>query len=146
MKIPVLLALALTLFYWVWTAYPRSIQAGREQLLRAQGQASGAIFVPVDPPRSLGDWDKTCILFDPDARKACIVNRKERPRRSISKYLRTSQLKWTENSRKSGVSLSACCAFSLRPVTSTVRGSRRRALQVRRRGTERQALLSILMP
>ena len=55
MEIPLLLALAvvLVLFYWVWIASPRSIQAGREQLLRAQSQASGATFFPVDPRRVL---------------------------------------------------------------------------------------------
>ena len=77
MEIPLLLALAvvLVLFYWVWIASPRSIQAEREKLLRAQSQASGATFFPVDPRRMLGDWDETCILFDTDARKACIVVR-----------------------------------------------------------------------
>lgn len=73
MEIPLLLALcaALVLFYWSWIVSPRSIQAGREQLLREQGQKSGATFFPVDPRRMLGDWDGTCILLDPDVRIFC---------------------------------------------------------------------------
>ena len=58
MEIPLLLALAfvLALFYWAWIASPRSIQTGREQLLRELGQVSGASLFPVDPRRMLGDW------------------------------------------------------------------------------------------
>jgi hypothetical protein len=98
MEIPLLLALVvvLVLFYWVWIASPRSIQAGREQLLRAQGQASGATFFPVDPRRMLGDWDEICILFDPDTRKACIVFRGKSAHTVDFEYFRSWQLKWTE--------------------------------------------------
>ncbi|WP_431120904.1 hypothetical protein [Variovorax paradoxus] len=98
MEIPLLLALAVVsvLFYWVWIASPRSIRTGREQLLRAQSQASGATFFPIDPRRMLGDWDETCILFDPDARKACIVSRGKKARTVDFDYFRTWQLKWTE--------------------------------------------------
>jgi hypothetical protein len=98
MEIPLLLALAvvLVLFYWAWIALPRSIQTGREQLLRAQGQASGATFFPVDPRRMLGDWDGTCILFDPDARKACIVVRGKKAWTVDFEHFNTWQLKWTE--------------------------------------------------
>ena len=98
MEIPLLLFLAvvLVLFYWVWIASPRSIQTGREQLLRVQSQASGATFFPVDPRRMLGDWDETCILFDPDARKACIVSRGTSALTVDFEYFNTWQLKWTE--------------------------------------------------
>jgi hypothetical protein len=98
MEVPLLLALAvvLVLFYWVWIASPRSIQTGREQLLRAQGQAFDATFFPVDPRRMLGDWDGTCILFDPDARMACIVSRGKKARTVDFEYFNTWQLKWTE--------------------------------------------------
>lgn len=101
MEIPLLLALAvvLVLFYWVWISSPRSIQSGREQLLRAQGQASGATFFPVDPRRMLGDWDGICILFDPDARKACIVIRGKSARTVDFDYFRAWQLLWTEDFR-----------------------------------------------
>lgn len=97
MEIPLLamLAVALVLFYWVWVASPRSIQAGREQLLRAQGQASGATFFPADPRRMPGYWEETCILFDPDARKACIVRGKF-ARTVDFDYFSSWQLKWTE--------------------------------------------------
>jgi hypothetical protein len=100
MEIPLLVALAvvLVLFYWVWVVSPRSIQSRREQLLRAQGQASGATFFPVDPRRMLGDWDGTCILFDPDAHKACIVVRGKNARTVDFEYFITWQLKWTEYS------------------------------------------------
>jgi hypothetical protein len=102
MEIPLLLTLAvvLVLFYWVWIASPRSIQSGREQLLRAQGQTSGATFFPIDPRRMLGDWDGTCILFDPDARKACIVSRGKTARTVDFEYFRTWQLLWTEDFRQ----------------------------------------------
>ncbi|MDP9607240.1 UNVERIFIED_ORG: hypothetical protein J2W38_007061 [Variovorax paradoxus] len=98
MEIPLLLALAvaLVLFYWAWIASPRAIQAGREQMLRAQGQASGATFFPVDPRRMLGYWEETCILFDPDARKACIVRGKS-ARTVDFDYFSSWQLKWTEH-------------------------------------------------
>jgi hypothetical protein len=98
MEIPLLLALVVVsaLFYWVWIASPRSAQSGREQLLRAEGQASGATFFPVDSRRMLGDWDGTCILFDPDARKACIVSRGKKARTVDFDYFRTWQLLWTE--------------------------------------------------
>jgi hypothetical protein len=98
MEIPLLLALAvaLVLFCWVWIASPRSIQTGREQLLREQSQAAGATFFPIDPRRMLGDWDGTCILFDPDARKACIVSRSKKARTVDFDYFQTWQLKWTE--------------------------------------------------
>ena len=97
MEIPLLLGLAvvMVLFYWVWIASPRSMQAGREQLLRSQGQASGATFFPVDPRRMLGYWEETCILFDPDARKACIVRGKSAHTVDFD-YFRSWQLKWTE--------------------------------------------------
>lgn len=99
MEVPFLLALAvvLILFYWVWIASPRSVQAGRETLLRAQGQASGATFFPIDPRRMLGDWDGTCILFDPDARKACIVIRGKTAFTVDFDYFRSWQLKWIED-------------------------------------------------
>jgi hypothetical protein len=98
MEIPLLLALAvvLGLFYWAWIASPRSIQTRRAQMLQEQGQASGATFFPVDPRRMLGDWDGTCILFDPDARKACIVSRGKKARTVDFDYFQTWQLKWTE--------------------------------------------------
>lgn len=98
MEIQLLLALVvvLALFYWVWIASPRSIQTGREQLLREQGQASGGTFFPVDPRRMLDDWDGTCILFDPDARKACIVSRGKKARTVVFDYFRTWQQFWTE--------------------------------------------------
>lgn len=91
-----LLAVALVLFYWAWIASPRAIQTGREQMLREQGQASGATFFPVDPRRMLGDWDGTCILFDPDSRKACIVRGKTAKTVEFD-YFRSWQLKWTEH-------------------------------------------------
>jgi hypothetical protein len=99
MEIPLLLTLAvvLVLFYWIWIASPRSIQIGREQLLREQGRASGATFFPVDPRRMLGDWEGTCILFDSDARKACIVVGGKAARTVDFDYFRTWQLKWTEH-------------------------------------------------
>lgn len=99
MEIPLLLALAvvLVLFYWAWIALIRSIQTRREQLLWAQGQAAGATFFPVDPRRMLGDWGGTCVLFDPDARKACIVIRGKTARTVDFDYFRTWQLKWTEH-------------------------------------------------
>jgi len=98
MTLPLLamLAVALVIFYWAWIASPRSIQAGREQMLRKQEQASGASFFPVDPRRMLGYWDGTCILFDPDARKACIVSRGKRAQTVDFDYFQTWQLKWTE--------------------------------------------------
>jgi len=98
MEVPLFLALcvALVLFYWVWIASPRSNQAGREQMLREQGQASGATFFPVDPRHMLGDWGGTCILFDPDARKACIVVRGKKARTVDLEYFNTWQLKWIE--------------------------------------------------
>lgn len=99
MTLPLLamLAVALVLFYWAWIASPRSIQAGREQLLREHGQASGAKFFPVDPRRMLGDWDGTCILFDPDARKACIIVRGKTARTVDFEYFRNLQLLWLED-------------------------------------------------
>lgn len=99
MEIPLFLALAgaMALFYWVWIASPRSIHAGREQLLREQGQASGAAFFPVDPRRMLGYWEETCILFDPDARKACIVFRGKSALTVDFDYFSSWQLKWTEH-------------------------------------------------
>jgi len=101
MTLPLLamLAVALVLFYWAWIASPRSIQTGREQMLREHGQASGATFFPVDPRRMLGDWDGTCILFDTDARKACIVFRGKSAQTVDFDYFRTWQLKWTEHLR-----------------------------------------------
>ena len=93
----VMLAVALVLFYWAWIASPRSIQTGREQMLREQGQASGATFFPVDPRRMLGYWEETCILFDPDARKACIVFRGKSALTVDFDYFRTWQLMWTED-------------------------------------------------
>jgi hypothetical protein len=98
MEIPLLLALAvvLVLFYWAWIASPRSIQTRRAQMLQEQGQASGATFFPVDPRRMLGDWEGTCILFDPDARKACIVFRGKTVQTVDFDYFNSWQLKWTE--------------------------------------------------
>lgn len=97
MEIPLLLALALALvlFYWAWIASPRSIQTGREQMLKEQGQVSGATFFPVDARRMLGYWEETCILFDPDARKACMVRGKS-ARTVDFDYPSSWQLKWTE--------------------------------------------------
>ncbi|SDZ40005.1 hypothetical protein SAMN05518669_13267 [Variovorax sp. YR634] len=102
MTLPLLamLAIALVLFYWAWIASPRSIQSGREQLLRAQGQASGATFFPVDPRRMLGGWDGTSILFDPDVRKACIVFHGKTALTVDFDYFRTWQLLWTEDFRQ----------------------------------------------
>ena len=99
MEISLLLALAvaLVLFYWAWIASPRSIQTGREQLLRERAQVSGASFFPVDPRRMLGDWNGTCILFDSDARKACIVSRGKQARTVDFEYFHTWRLKWTEH-------------------------------------------------
>ena len=99
MTLPLLamLAVALALFYWAWIASPRSIQTGREQLLREQGQAAGATFFPVDPRRMLGYWEETCILFDPDARKACIVFRGKSALTVDFDYFSSWQLKWTEH-------------------------------------------------
>jgi hypothetical protein len=99
MTLPLLamLAVALVLFYWAWIASPRSIRTEREQLLREQGQASGATFFPVDPRRMLGDWEGTCILFDPDAHKACIVVSGKTARTVDFEYFRTWQLKWIEH-------------------------------------------------
>lgn len=101
MEIPLLLALGVTLalFYWAWIASPRSIQTGREQMLREQGQASGATFFPVDPRRVLGYWEETCIVFDPDARKACIVRRGKAAQTVDFDYFRTWRLLWTEYPR-----------------------------------------------
>lgn len=47
----------------------------------------------------LGDWAGTCILFDPDARKACIVVGGKSARTVDFGYFRTWQLKWNEDSR-----------------------------------------------
>ncbi|MCY1559402.1 hypothetical protein D9M68_964400 [compost metagenome] len=44
----------------------------------------------------LGDWDGTCILFDPDARKACIVRGKTAQTVDFD-YFSSWQLKWTEH-------------------------------------------------
>lgn len=98
MTLVLLLALgtAAALCYWIWVASPRLNQIAREQLLRAQGQASGASFFPVDPRRMLGDWDGTCIMFDPGARKACIVSRGKKARTVEFDYFQTWQLLWTE--------------------------------------------------
>ena len=98
MTLPFLLALgvALPLFYWVWVSAPNKKRTRREALLQTEGQASGATFFPVDPRRMLGDWDETCILFDPDARKACIVVRGKKARTVDFEYFNTWQLKWTE--------------------------------------------------
>ena len=93
------LVVAAPLFYWVWIASPRITQSGRETLLRAQGQAPGARFFPVDPRRMLGDWAGTCILFDPDACKACIVVGGKSAQTVDFGYFRTWQLKWNENPR-----------------------------------------------
>ena len=97
MGIPLLatLAVALALFYWAWIVSPRSIQAGRERMPREQGRTSGATFLPVDPRRMLGYWEETCILFDPDARKACIVRGKSAQTADFD-YFSSWQLKWTE--------------------------------------------------
>ncbi|MGJ7535196.1 MULTISPECIES: hypothetical protein [unclassified Variovorax] len=101
MTLPLLLmlAVALVIFYWAWIASPRSIQTGREQLLRKQGQTSGATFLPIDPWRMLGHWEGTCILFDPDVRKACIVVRDKSAFTVDFDYFRTWTLKWIEDSR-----------------------------------------------
>ena len=98
MTLPFLLALgvALPLFYWVWVSAPNRERTRREGLLQTEGRASGATFFPVDPGRMLGDWDETCILFDPDARKACIVVRGKTARTVDFEYFNTWQLKWTE--------------------------------------------------
>ncbi|MDM0007472.1 hypothetical protein QTI51_22985 [Variovorax sp. J22G73] len=98
MTLPLLLmlAVALVFFYWAYFAFPRKIRTRREELLREQGQTSGAAFFPVDPRRMLGDWDGTCILFDPDARKACIVSRGKKARTVDFHYFQTWQLLWTE--------------------------------------------------
>ncbi|WP_240650815.1 hypothetical protein [Variovorax guangxiensis] len=105
MTLPLLamLAVALVLFYWAWIASPRSIQTGREQLLREQGQAAGATFFPVDPRRMLGGWDGTSILFDPDVRKACIVFRGKSALTVDFDYFRTWQLLWTEDFRQPAI-------------------------------------------
>lgn len=44
----------------------------------------------------LGDWEGTCILFDPGARKACIVVRGKFAKTVDFDYFRIWQLKWTE--------------------------------------------------
>lgn len=66
MEIPLLLTLAvvLVLFYWVWVVSPRSIQSGREQLLRAQGQASGATFFPEYPSNPVFRFQRVHFLFE----------------------------------------------------------------------------------
>jgi hypothetical protein len=99
MTLPLLLALAVAvvLFYWVWVVAPRGIQAQREALLQAEGRATGAAFFPLDPRRMLGHWEETCILFDPDARKACIVVRGKTARTVDFEHFRTWQLKWIEH-------------------------------------------------
>ncbi|POA56628.1 hypothetical protein C1884_29855, partial [Pseudomonas sp. GW460-R15] len=79
--------------YWVWVVAPNGAKTRREALLQAESQASGATFFPVDPRRMLGDWDETCILFDPDARKACIVSRGKKARTVDFAYFNTWQLK-----------------------------------------------------
>ncbi|QSI33334.1 hypothetical protein GNX71_28720 [Variovorax sp. RKNM96] len=89
-------AIAAVLFYWAWVVAPKGAQARREALLQAKSRSSGATFVPVDPRRMLGGWDGTCILFDPDARKACIVFRGKSARTVDFDYFRSWQLKWTE--------------------------------------------------
>ncbi|MDP9932841.1 hypothetical protein [Variovorax paradoxus] len=98
MTLLILLALgaALPLFYWVWIWTPKRTRARREALLQVQGRASGATFFPVDPRQALGSWDETCILFDPDARKACIVVADKAARTVDFEYFRTWQLLWTE--------------------------------------------------
>ncbi len=101
MTLPFLLALgvALPLFYWVWVSAPNRERTRREALLQAEGRASGATFFPVDQHRKLGSWEETCILFDPDARKACIVIHGKAAQTVDFEYFRTWQLKWNEDSR-----------------------------------------------
>jgi hypothetical protein len=94
-----ILVVALILFYWVWVVAPRRSQGRREAMLWRTGQAAGATFFPVDPRRMLGDWNGTCILFDPDARKACIVSHGKKARTVDFEYFNTWQLKWTEYPR-----------------------------------------------
>ncbi|SDY35992.1 hypothetical protein SAMN05518854_101881 [Variovorax sp. YR266] len=87
---------ATILLYWVWVVAPGRARARREALLRAESKSSGATFFPVDPRRMLGGWDGTCILFDPDARKACIVSRGKTARTVDLDYFRSWQLMRTE--------------------------------------------------
>jgi hypothetical protein len=98
MTLPLLLALtiAVLLFYWVWVVAPRGIQAQREALLQAEGRATGAAFFPLDPRRMLGSWDGTCIVFDPGARKACIVVKGKTAHTVDFDYFRMWHLKWIE--------------------------------------------------
>lgn len=91
------LGVALPLFYGVWVWAPNRARTRREALLQAQGRASGARFFPVDPRRALGSWEETCILFDPEARKACIVVQGKAARTVDFAYFRTWQLKWIEH-------------------------------------------------
>lgn len=99
MTLPLLvtLAVALILFYWVWIVAPRGNQSRREELLRSQSLAWDAAFFPVDPRLMLGDWEGTCILFDPGARKACIVIRGKTAFTVDFDYFRSWQLKWIED-------------------------------------------------
>jgi hypothetical protein len=101
MTLPLLIAAvaAAILFYWVWVVAPDGAQARRDALLQAQSSSSGATFFPVDPRRMLGDWEGICILFDPDARKACIVSRGKKAQTVDFEYFNTWQLKWTEYPR-----------------------------------------------
>lgn len=98
MTLPLLVTLAvvLILFYWVWIVAPGGSQSRREELLRSESLAWDAAFFPVDPRLMLGDWEGTCILFDPGARKACIVVRGKFSKTVDFDYFRIWQLKWTE--------------------------------------------------
>lgn len=147
MTLPLLamLAVALVIFYWAWIASPRSIQAGREQMLRKQEKASGATFFPADPRRMLGDWDGTCILFDPDARKACIVVRGKSARTVDFDYFRTWQLLWTEDFRQPAMWRFQHVHF-LFETSDFDRPTIRVAVPSRSDGEAWNAKLSILMP
>jgi hypothetical protein len=98
MTFPLLLALgaALVLFYWVWVVAPRRSLAQRGAMLQAQEQASGAKFFPPDQRFMLGEWEQTCILFDSQARKACIIVRGKNARTVDFDYFQSWRLMWTE--------------------------------------------------
>jgi hypothetical protein len=65
-------------------------------MLQAQEQASGAKFFPTDQRFMLGEWEQTCILFDSQARKACIIVRGKNARTVDFDYFQSWRLMWTE--------------------------------------------------
>jgi len=147
MTLPLMCALAVVvvLFYWVWIAAPRSNEVQREALLKAESRASSASFFPVDPRRMLGDWDGTCILFDPAARKACIVSRGKTARTVDFDYFRTWQLLWAEDFRKPALWRVQNVHF-LFETSDFYRPTIRVAVPSRSEGEAWNAKLSILMP